>query len=118
MSKVLLQQLRKQRELKVQLTDKLSVTARRPTDLQMNELRESGKFGDLGKKWVIGWDGFLENDIVGGGGTDKVVFDPDLWSEWYEDHPEHWEKIAIAVIDSYNAHAKTTEEAAKNSQPG
>lgn len=118
MSKVLLQQLRKQREVKVQLTDKLSVTAQRPTDLQMTQLRIDGKFGDLGQKYVIGWEGFLENDIVGGGGTDRVAFDQELWADWYADHPEFWEKIAMAVVDSYNAHAKVTEEAAKNSQPG
>jgi hypothetical protein len=117
-SKQLLQQLRKQRELKVVITDRLSVTARRPTDLQMTELQRDGRFGDLGQKFVIGWEGFTEDDIVGGGGTDKVAFDADLWSDFYADHPEHWEKIAIAILDAYQAHAKATEDASKNSQPG
>ena len=118
MSKILLQQLRKQRELKIQLTNKLSVTARRPTQLQFEEIREKGRYADLGKRYIIGWDGFTENDIVGGGGTDKVPFDEELWGDWFEDHSEHWMKIATSVIDAYNAYNKSTEEAAKNSQPG
>ncbi len=118
MSKQLLQQLRKQRELKVVISDRLSVTARRPTDLQMTELQRDGRFGDLGQRFVIGWEGFTENDIVGGGGADVIPFDPELWSDFYADHPEHWEKIAIAILDSYQVHTKTTEDASKNSQPG
>jgi hypothetical protein len=118
MSKLLLQQLRKQRELKIPLDDRLSVTGRRPTDLQMTELQRDGRFGDLGQKYVIGWDGFIEDDLVGGGGTDVVAFDADLWADFYADHPEHWEKIALAILDAYQAHAKATEDAVKNSQPG
>lgn len=115
MSKQLLAQLRKQREVKVQLTERLSITGRRPTDLQMTELQRDGRFGDLGQKYVIGWDGFTEDDIVGGGGSDKVAFDSELWSDFYADHPEHWEKIASTILESYHLHAKATEDATKNS---
>lgn len=118
MSKIILQQLRKQRELAIELTERLKLTARRPTDLEMTQLQRDGRFGDLGQKHIIGWSGFTENDLVGGGGSDAVAFDPELWSDYYADHPEHWEVIAIKILDAFQAHAKATEDAAKNSKPG
>jgi hypothetical protein len=112
---IILQQLRKQRELTIDLSDRLKLTARRPTDLEFTELRQSTKFGELGQNYVIGWNGFTENDIVGGGGSDQAAFDPELWKDYYADHPEHWEKISKSIVDAYLAHASATKNAAKNS---
>lgn len=113
MSNPLIQQVRKQRELKIPLTDKLTITARRPTDLQWAEISTSGRYFDLGKL-VVGWDGFTENDIIGGGGSDPVAFDSELWLEFFEDHSEYWEKVAKSLMDAYKLHADTVRKTEKN----
>lgn len=118
MSQLILRQIRKQRELTIPLSDRLKVIARRPSQLQMTELTREGRFSDLGTKYVIGWEGFIEDDFVGGGGSDKVAFDAELWSEYYADHVDCWEPISNAILEAYNAHARSTEDEAKNSSPG
>ncbi len=106
MSKVLIERMRKQRELEVKVGN-FTFIARRPTDAQLIEV---GRNIDLCEKFVIGWNGVTENDIIGGGGTDPIPFSAALWAEMYGDHPEFWEPIAAAILAAYQAHAASAAE--------
>lgn len=114
MSKALIDRIRKQRELKVEVNG-FTFIARRPTDLDMTKL-ESAR--DLGQRFVVGWEGFTENDVAGGGGTDIVPFDADLWAEVWADHTEFWDPISTAIVEAYKAHVAARETVRKNSLPG
>lgn len=110
----LIRRIRKQRELKVTV-GKFVFIARRPTDVEAVELhRSSVTFADIAEKFVSGWENITEDDVLGGGGSDSVEFDADLWREWCHDRPDFWEPIASAVLESYRLHASRLETEAKN----
>ena len=70
-------------------------------------------------KFVVGWEAMSELALgIPGGGPDPVPFDADLWAEWIADHPEQWDAITAAVVESYRTHRTAREEVAKNSPPG
>jgi hypothetical protein len=105
MSNALITRLQKQRELKV-VVGKFTFTARRPTDVEMIEIGRSGvEWHGMAERFVTGWEGVSEDDIIGGGGSDKPAFTLALWAEWCADRPDFWEPIASALLDAYKAHA-------------
>ena len=62
----------------------------------------------------IGMDmGVSEDDIIGGGGSDKPEFSAALWAEWCADRPDFWEPIATALLEAYKNHARSLADAAK-----
>lgn len=110
----LIRRIRKQRELKVTV-GKFTFIARRPTDVEAVDLHRSGvSFADIAEKFVSGWEGITEDDVIGGGGSDVVEFSAELWREWCHDRPDFWEPIAAAVLQSYQLHAARLESEAKN----
>jgi len=114
MSRELIAKIRQQRELKVTV-GKFTFTGHRPTDVEAIALGQADSaFSDIAERFVIGWDGVTEDDIVHGGSMVPVPFDALLWAEWCADRPDFWGPISTAVLDSYRQHAKTTEDAAKN----
>lgn len=114
MSRELIARIRKSRETEVKI-EKYTFIVRRPTDVEAVELsRGSAGPADVAQKHVIGWKGVTEDDVVGGGGSDPVAFDVDLWREWCSDRPAFWAPIAEAALKAYEAHAKDQETAAKN----
>jgi len=119
MSTELVAKIRKQREFKVKV-GRFTFTARRPTDAEFIAFAQRGgvNYHDVASDFIVDWEGITEDDIVGGGGSDKVKFDMRLWREWVADRADFWEPIATPIIDSYNAHKTKLEDAAKNSPPG
>jgi hypothetical protein len=114
MSRALIEKIRKQRELKITV-GKFTFTARRPKDTEAIELgRADSAFSDIAERFVVGWDGVTENDVVNGGSLEPLPFDAELWAEWCADHPNFWGPISKAVLDAYRAHAEAMEDDAKN----
>lgn len=95
-------------------------TITRPTDMDMLEFQSAGRVtqGELLKRFVIGWDGVNETDIIPGGSGVPVAFSVELFAEWIADRPYLWDALTGAIINSYRAHEKSLEDAAKNSTPG
>lgn len=113
MSAALIARIKKNRELTVTV-DKFKFICRRPTDIEAVDLhRTGGSSPDIAAKFVIGWEGVADKDVVSGGGSDPVVFDAELWREWCADRPDFWAPISTAVLDAYRLHADEIEAAAK-----
>ena len=113
MSNALITRLRKQRELKV-VVGKFTFTARRPTDVEMIDIGRAGlQWQGMAERFVVDWENVTEDDIIGGGGSDKPAFSPELWAEWCADRPDFWEPIATALLDAYKGHAAQLADAAK-----
>ena len=118
MSKSLIDRIKAARQTRVTSHGKTFIISR-PTDLDMMDLRAKDvKQGDLITRFVTGWDGFTELDLVSSGGPDPVAFDAALFAEYIADHPEHWDTIVNSVIDGYKAHQEAVEDSLKNSVPG
>ena len=56
------------------------------------------------KRFVVGWDGFKESDLISGGADDPVDFHADLWAVWIEDNRKALALVAQAIIDAVIAH--------------
>lgn len=114
MSQLLVDRLRKNRELKVTV-GKFRFTCRRPTDVEALEIhRADAQFSTVAVRFVIGWENVLEDDIVGGGVMTAVPFDVALWAEWCAERPDFWTPISMAVLDAYKLNRERLLDAAKN----
>lgn len=72
------------------------------------------------RKFVTGWEGFTEADVLGAsvGSSDTVAeFDAELWSEMVGDNVEWVAKVADAILKSVIDHLSERESVAKNSEP-
>lgn len=66
-------------------------------------------------KYVTGWDGITEADLIGpAGSSDAAEFHPDLWAIVVEDRLEWMRTIARALLDSILAHRAAKLEDEKN----
>lgn len=118
MSKTLIERIRAARQTRVSSHGKTFVV-RRPTPLEMLEMRGRGvQQSEVITRFVTGWEGFSEMDLVSGGGPDPAPFDPALFAEHIADHPEYWDDIVKAVLDGYQSHEAALEERLKNLAPG
>jgi len=103
MASPLLEQMRRANERKVSVPDdkgdldRLSFTVRRPPLLRhvraVNASRESGDPFDMLRVWLVGWSGFLENDLFPSGTDDPAKFDEDLAVEWISDRLKVLERL-------------------------
>lgn len=118
MAKSIVERIRAARQTTVQVGD-ITLICRRPTDLDMLEMRTSKiTQGDILKRFVDGWEGVTELHLVPGGTPEPVPFSHELFAEWVSDHPESWGLITEAVVEGYKAHETALEQASKNLQPG
>jgi len=118
MSKSLIERLQRARQSTVPSGGRVFLV-RRPTDLEMHEMR--GKIDQrlLLVRFVVGWENMTELDLgIPGGGPEPVAFDAALFEAWIADHPEHWDDISRAVMEGYKGHREAMEDAAKKSGPG
>ncbi|MGZ5000622.1 MAG: hypothetical protein ACXV7F_09995 [Methylomonas sp.] len=111
MSQLLIDKLKKSRETNVG-TGGYTFTVRRPTDMEAMYLRGSGlKQGDLMEKFVVGWSGVTELDIIPGGTGLEVPFETRLFMEWVADKPNLWADLVDAIVSSYKAHEEAIQTA-------
>ena len=110
----LLEKMRKARESVIE-TGGHRYTIRRPTDLQIVEMeaRDGGLSLRNALGFVIGWD-LEEIDLVPGGTTERVPFDPELFMEWISDKPADWGNIMQALRSAYRKHEEQMEQAKGN----
>lgn len=101
----LVEKIRRAREMRVE-TGGFAFTVRRPTDIEMMELRGGGSIARL-LPFVTGWDGVKEADLIAGGDPHPLPFDAAACAEWLSDRPDLLEPIVERIMDSYKAHADT-----------
>ncbi|HKX44616.1 MAG TPA: hypothetical protein VJO99_25890 [Burkholderiaceae bacterium] len=71
------------------------------------------------RKYVTGWEGFTEADLLGAGvgASDPVPFDPELWDDVCSDSIQWVGKVAEAILRSVVDHITQQDAIAKNSAP-
>jgi hypothetical protein len=104
--------IRKAREQVVPLGD-FKFTIRRPTDVEMLELQGSSSVSRL-FKFIVGWEGVKELDIIAGGDPHPLAFDAEACREWLEDRPDLLGPVVSTIVGSYSRHTEALEAAAKN----
>lgn len=108
----LVDKIRKARESMVEVGG-YTFTVRRPTDVEMMELRATGGVARL-FPFVLGWEGVKEIDLIPGGDPHPLAFDADVCKEWLADRPDLFGPLIDAILGSYRTHAAALEDAAKN----
>lgn len=67
------------------------------------------------KRFVVGWEGFLESDLIGAaGGSEPVPFSAALWADVCADSSDTTVRVAEALLQSIADHAETQAADAKN----
>ena len=93
-------------------------TISRPTDMDMLEIGSKMTQALMLERFVVGWSGVTELDIVVGGAPEPVEFSTDLLSEWIADRPDLWNPLSEAIVGGYRAHESELDERVKNSKAG
>lgn len=119
--------LRKRREKWVDTDEGKRVQFRRPTESEMGahlEVRGQGESAtstwvirnDDVFKYVVGWEGYTEADILGAavGASDPLPFDADLFREFALDNVDLLGKVAKGILDSILAYISEKAAVAKN----
>lgn len=109
---VLADKIRKSRESQVQAGG-YTFTIRRPTDMDMVEFSRSPNPNDL-VKFIVGWDGVKEIDLIPGGDGHPAKFDADACAEWLADRSDLFVPVVTAITDAYQAHKAKQGEIEKN----
>lgn len=112
MSAAVLQKMLRAREQVVEAGG-FKFTVRRPTDVDMMALSGMGGV-DRVFKFVIGWSGVRELDLIPGGDGAAVEFSPELCREWLCDRPDLAAPLVEQILGSYKTHAEAIEAAIKN----
>lgn len=114
MAKTLLDRIRASRQTVVK-HGAWAFTVSRPTDMDMLDL-QGGKLGqrELLSRFVIGWAGITELDVIPGGTGQPAEFSHELFSEWVADRPCLWEPLVTAIVDAYKKHEQEVSSASKN----
>lgn len=106
------ERLRKNRESKVTVAGHVFII-RRPTELQWAE-----EVADLNArsllKYLVGWDGVKEIDIINGGDPHAVPFDPELAAEWLSDRVDVLNQLGTAIVESFARHLEKRDGVLKN----
>lgn len=108
----LAEKIRKAREKRMEV-DGFGFTVRRPTDLDMLELR-GGVSPRMLMAYVVDWDGVKEIDLIPGGDGAPLAFDAEACAEWVADRPDIFAALVNEIMDSYRAHQEAQEAAKKN----
>ena len=88
-------------------------TLRRPTDMDMIEFSRSRKPAEL-VRFVVGWEGVKEMDLIPGGDGHPAPFDAEACAEWLADRSDLFVPVVNAITDAYQAHKSALEAAEKN----
>lgn len=127
-ARALLAALKRRREVSVEVEPGKKIFFTRPPEAEMGSMLVSNPGEKTGtwvvtiahvRKYVTGWSGFTEADILGAavGAADEVAFDSELWAEMVGDNIEWVGKIADGILKSIVDHLAAQEVVAKNSEP-
>lgn len=119
--------IRAQRSKRVEVAPGKWVSVLRPTEFEVQKefikVLDDGSIGlqaDIPGtvKYVVGWEGFLESDLVGSAGASSPAeFSPGLWALVASDNVEWATTIAKHLLNEIATHQIAKADAAKNSQP-
>jgi hypothetical protein len=113
MSAVLIEKIRKARQQDVVINE-ITFTCRRPTDLEMVDWAQLGlERSEILKRFVVGWRGVNESDLIPGGTAEPIEFDTNLFMEWVADRPDTWAPLIETITNSYKKHQYDLEQALK-----
>ena len=101
---VLADKIRKSRESVVPAGE-FKFTIRRPTDMDMLEFSRSKKTEFL-LKFVVGWEGVKELDLLPGGDGHPAQFDAEACEEWLSDRSDLMAVVVNAIVESYQDYKK------------
>lgn len=107
----LIEKLKKSRETAVEV-EGFRFTIRRPTDQEATTLKKA-TYIEIAQRFVVGWAGVKEIDLVPGGNPVETPFDADVWREWCADRPDFWQPISGAVMDAYRLHREAQDDTKK-----
>lgn len=94
--------------------DGLRFTVRRPTDLETLQWAGDGlEQGEILRRFVLGWEGVKESDLINGGTPKPVAFDSALFMEWVADRPHMWAPLIEAITAGYRDHLRKQEDSLK-----
>ena len=95
---------------------KFAFTIQRPSKYAMAKLNseKDATFFDLASRFVVGWSGVTEADILPSGGELPVAFSKNVWRRWLEDRDDFWQPISKAVMESFTRHSEQTQADEKN----
>lgn len=110
MSAALVEKIRRAREERVEVGG-FGFTVRRPTDLEMMELR-GGSIARL-LPYVVGWDGVKEVDLLPGGDPHPLPFAAAACAEWLADRPDLLEPLVDRIVALYARHSSALAETRK-----
>lgn len=115
MSSVLVKKILAQRESRFEVSPGRFLTIRRPAELEIVGWRQ-GVTVDRLKEAVIGWEGFLEADLLGAaiGASSPVDFDKEVFGAWIVDRGDEFAKVAAEVQRLVVEHLERKEASAKN----
>lgn len=125
-ARALLAALKRRRELSVKLDGGKEIHFSRPPESDMvSLLKVEGDHRQwvVGiehvRKYVTGWSGFTEADILGAsvGSTEPAEFSPELWAEVCGDDLALVSKVADAILGSVVDRINAKEHDAGNSPP-
>lgn len=73
----------------------------RPSCADVAEITNKRVSLDWAVRFVVGWEGVLESDLLPGGDPEPVAFDAALFCAWVKDRPTLWSPLIDGVIDAY-----------------
>ena len=90
-----------------------SFTIRRPTDIEMLEVSRTKRPSDF-LRFVVGWSGVKEIDLIPGGDPTPAIFDADACDEWLSDRTDLFTTVVNSIVESYQKHKEGIEVPEKN----
>lgn len=89
---------------------------RRPPSLDVARITvdNGGMSIDFAMRYVVGWEGVNESDLLPGGDPEPVKFDSDVFKAWLAERSDLWQPIGQGVIDAYQRHEEANEARGKD----
>lgn len=110
---VLSEKMRRARQVRVESNGRVFVVLR-PTPLQWEQIIKSDDVAQGVISLVIGWEKFVELDLIPGGDPHPVPFDADACAEWLADHPADFTAVSEAVLAAMQSYYEGMRGEVKN----
>lgn len=117
MSQALINKIKANRRIEIEAGG-LVITARRPTNLEMEEMPGDGAtIRSILAEFVTGWNA-KESDLITGGTPDLIPYSKELFMEWVADKPDAWAPIISGIKDAYADHKAKIDESLEKLSAG
>lgn len=118
----LIEKMLAQRRHWVEVAPGKEIQYRRPDETEVASMLEDGKVAiDVRhvRKFVVGWKGITEADLLGEGigASDEVPFSSRVWDLLVSDRIAWVQAVAVAILETLSKHRFSIQAEAKNSEP-